>query len=120
MGLVRTQKGSDHARDTHFLKTAEGGFVRTRRESNQARARGTHFLETARKELVTTRKTTGRGTLTFWRPQKEGLVTTQNESDRGRGTHFLETEKGGTFQDTERKRSSEWHSLSGDSRGRDL
>ena len=47
---------------------------------------------------------TGRGTLTLWRRQVEGLVREQTETDRARHTHFLEMAEGGTCQDTERNR----------------
>ena len=49
------------------------------------------------------KKVTKQGRLTNWRPQKEGLVRTQKESDQARQTHCLETTEGGTCQNTERK-----------------
>ena len=45
---------------------------------------------------------------------------TLKEIDRARRTHQLKTAEGGTCQDTERNRPSEWHSQTEDSRGRDL
>ena len=41
----------------------------------------------------------------------------KKKRDRVRDTYFLETAEGGTCQIKERKRPSEGHSLSGDSRG---
>ena len=66
------------------------------------------------------KKVTEQGTLTSWRVQREGFVRTWKESDQARHTHFLETAEGGICQDTEGKRLSKAHSLSGDRRGRDL
>jgi hypothetical protein len=66
------------------------------------------------------KKPTDRGALTPWRRQREGFVRTWKEIDRARGTHKLEMAEGGTCQDKERNRLTEGHSLSGDSRGRDL
>jgi hypothetical protein len=43
-----------------------------------------------------------------------GQVRAEKGCDRARGTHNLETALGGTTQDKERKRLSEWHSLSRD------
>ena len=62
---------------------------------------------------------TKQGALTLWRPQREGQVRTQKESDQTRGTHSLETTEGGTSQDMEREQPSKGHSLPGDHRGRD-
>ena len=42
------------------------------------------------------RKATEQGTLTPWRPQREGFVRTQKESNQERHTHFLETAEAGT------------------------
>ena len=62
----------------------------------------------------------GRGTLTPWRRQMDGLVREQTETDRAKRTHFLEMAEGGTCQDTEKNRRSELHSRPGDGRGRDM
>ena len=62
---------------------------------------------------------TEQGALTSWRPQREGQVRTQKESDQARGTHILETTEGGTSQDMERKQLSKGHSHPGDHRRRD-
>ena len=45
---------------------------------------------------------------------------TRKETDRPRRTHKLETAEGGTCHHTQGNRPTEAHSLSGDSRGRDL
>ena len=66
------------------------------------------------------KKSTERGALTTWRRQREGLVRRQKETDRLRLTHILETASRGTCQDTERNRSTEAHSPTGDGIGRDL
>jgi len=55
-----------------------------------------------------------------WRPQREGLIRAQRESDQVMGTHELETTEGGTCQNMERKQLSNGHSLPGYSRERDL
>ena len=68
------------------------------------------------------KKPTDRGTLTNWRWQREELVRTQKETDRPRHTYGLETTEaeGGMYQNTERNRPREAHSLSGDGRGKDF
>ena len=50
----------------------------------------------------------------------ERLVRRTKEFDQVRLTHILETVEGGTCQDNERTRPTEAHSLSGESRERDL
>jgi hypothetical protein len=65
-------------------------------------ARGTHSLETAEERTLARHRKNPRGSLTLWRQQRKGLVTTRKETDQVRGTHILETAEGGTFQDTER------------------
>ena len=65
------------------------------------------------------KKLTERRALTPWRWQREGLVRIRKETDRATRTHSLETE-GETCQDMERNRPSDEHSLSRDSRGKDL
>ena len=65
------------------------------------------------------RKQTDRGTLTFWRWQRERLVRIRKETNRPRRTHKLEMAEGGTCH-TQGNRPTEAHSLSGDGRGRDL
>ena len=65
-------------------------------------------------------KPTERGALTSWRHQREGLVSTQEDTDRARLTHTLETAEGRTCQDRERNRPNEVHSLPGDGKGRSL
>jgi len=105
-GVVRIQKESNRARDTHFLEIAEKGLVRTQKETNQLRVRGTYKLETTeggtcqdiqRNQLSKGHllsgdsrggylsghrwKLTDQGALTNWRWQEEGLVRTQKETD---------------------------------------
>ena len=88
--LVRTSKVGDRKKGAHFLETGKGGICQACKEA------------------------TMQGALTPWRLQRQGFVRTQEESNQARGTHFLETMDGGTCQDTERKRLSEGHLLSGD------
>ena len=66
------------------------------------------------------KKPTNQGALTLWRPQREGHVRTQKETNQPRGTHKLETTEGGTCQDTERNQPTKGHSPPGDHRGRDM
>jgi hypothetical protein len=96
-GLVGTRKEIDQARDTHVLKTAEGG---TRQDMERNRPSKGNSLPGD-----------GRG---------GGLVRTWKEADQARGTHQLETTEGGTCQDMGRNRPSEGHSLPGDGGERDL
>jgi len=65
------------------------------------------------------KKLTEQGALTNWRPQREGQIRTQKETDQARGTHRLEITERGTSQDMERNQPSEGHPLPGDSRRRD-
>jgi hypothetical protein len=116
-GQVRTRKGRNRARDTHFLETAEGGTSQgTARKlpSEGCSLPGNHR---ERNKSEHEKEVTARGALTFWRPQLEGQVRAWKEDDRARGTHFLETTERGTSQDTEGNRLSEGHSLPGDHRG---
>jgi len=48
------------------------------------------------------KKLTKQWALTNWKPQREGQVRTQQETDQAGGTHHLGTTEGGTSQDTER------------------
>ena len=130
-GLVRTGKETDGARHAHFLEMAEEGpcqdtesnrlceghslpgHIRGRdllRHGIKATERGTltwTWLNWQKEGLVRTRrKPTGRGALTFWRRQREGLVRIREEADRARHTHSLKTAEGGTRQDTENNPSS--------------
>ena len=51
-------------------------------------------------------KVTKQGRLTDWRPQREGLVRTQKESDQARQTHKLESAEGRASQHKERMQES--------------
>ena len=91
-GQIRMRKETERARLT-FWDRIEGDKS-GHGESETYRARGAHFLETA-----------SRG-------------TSQEKPGRAKGAHFLETASRGTSQDTERNRSSEGHSQTGDRIGR--
>ena len=102
------------------LETAEGGTCQdternrpTDAHSPTGDVRGRH-LSGHRKEQ------TDRRALTSWRQQREALVRTPKETDRPTRTHFLQTAEVGTCQDTERNRSTDAHSQTGDSRERHL
>ena len=77
-GPVRTWKGTDSARSTHVLETAEGG---TCQDTEKGQPSEGHSQPG---------------------DSREGLVRTQRETDQARDTHELETAVGGTCQDTER------------------
>ena len=116
-GLVRTQKETDQARDTHQLQTAEEGSC-WNTERNQPRngysLPGDHRGRDLSKHK---KKPTEQGALTLWTPERNVLVRTQNGSDRARCAHTLETAEGGACQDTERNRPGKGHSQTGDHRG---
>ena len=118
--LVRIQKEINQARGTHSLETTEGGTCQDT-ERRQPSKGHLHTRDHRGRDLSGHRKkATKQGALTCWRPQREGLVRIQKESNQERGTHCLETTEGGTCQDTERKQPSKGHSPTGDHRGRDL
>ena len=101
-GGVRTWKETDQARGTHSLETVEGGSSQSMESNRQSKghllpgdSRGRHKSGHGKKQMK-------QGALTNWRPQGEGQVRTQKETDQVRGTHILETAAGGTSQDTER------------------
>ena len=73
-GLVRTQKGADRPRRTHFLETAEGGNCQDTERNPSTEA---HSLPGDSRGIDLSghrKKLTDRGTLTLWRRQREGLV----------------------------------------------
>ena len=111
---------TDWARTTHVLETAEGGTCQYMKRNRQSEAHSLSGDSRGRGLSGHGKKPTERGTITFWRRQREGLVRTWKETDRARPTHILETAEEGTCQDTERNRSSEGHSRPGDGRGREL
>ena len=119
-GPVRTCKETDRPRHTHKLETAEGGTCQDTQGNRQTEVHSRTGDSRARNLSGHARKPTNRGALTNWRWQREGLVRTCKETDRLRHTHSLETAERGTCQDTQGNRQTEVHSLSGDSRGRDL
>ena len=91
-GLVRTQKESDRPRHTHSLETANRGTCQdterirpTKAHSHPGDGRQKRDLSGHRKNPI------DRGSLTDWRRQTEGLVSTLKESDRPRPTHSLKT-----------------------------
>ena len=121
-GLVRTWKASKQTSLTYW-RPQMGGLVRARTETD--RRRRAHILET--EEVVTYQdmernresevhlrsgdgrgsnlsghgeKVTDRGALTFWRRQREGLVSTRKRTDQTRHAHFLDIAEYGTCQDT--------------------
>jgi len=119
-GLVRTRKESDRARCTHNLETPEGGTCQDTEGKRLSKAHSQSGGHRGRDLSGHERKGIERGTLTSWRPQREGPVRTRKETDRARCTHFLQTAEGGTCHDKKGKRLSEVHSLPGDNRGRDM
>ena len=96
-GLVRTPKGTDRARHTHILETAEGGTCQDTERNPSTEAHSLSGDGRGRDLSGHSKKPTDQGALTSWRQQREGLC-----------------------EDTERNRPSDEHSLPGDGRGRDL
>src|SRR5947208_2050197 len=115
-----TQKETDRARHTHVLETAEGGTCHDTERNQPSEAYSRPGDSRGRDLSGHRKKPTERGTLTYWRRQREGLVRTHKETDRARLTHVLEVAEGRTCQDTERNRPSKSHSPPGDGRGKDL
>jgi hypothetical protein len=94
-GQVKTWKESDRARRTHELETVSGG---TSQDTERIRLRKVHSRtgdRIGRDKSGHGKNPTERGTLTLWRPHREGQVRTRKESDRARGTHSLESASGG-------------------------
>ena len=119
-GFVRTRKETDRARGTHRLETAERGTCQDTERNRPSKGHSLSGDGRGRDLSGHEKKPTEQGTLTVWRRQRKGLVRTRKENDRARCTHFLETAEAETCQDMEGNRQSKVHSLSGDSRGRDL
>ena len=120
-GLVRTRKETDRTRcSTHFLQTAEGGTCQDTQGNRPTEAHSHSGDDRGRDLSGQGKKPTGRGALTNWRRQREGLVRTQKGTNRPRRTHTLQMAEGGTCQVTERNRPTEAHSHPGNGRGRDL
>ena len=111
---VRRWKESDRARATHILETASEG---TSQDTERIQLSEGHSRtgDRIRSDISGRGKDpTEWGALTSWRRYREDQVRTRNGSDRARGTHILETASGGTSQNMERIRPSEWHLRSGD------
>ena len=118
-GQVRTWKETDRAMRTHQLETTRGG---TSQDTERHRPSDVHSRpgdSTGRDKSGHGKKLTERCTLTSLRPHREGQVRRRKETDRAMRTHFLETAHGGTSQETERNRTSDAHSLSGDRKWKD-
>ena len=118
--LVTTRNEKDRARPTHFLEVEEGGTCQNTERTRPTKAHSHTGDGKGRGLSGHAKKSTERGALTNWRRQRKGLVRTRKETDRARRTHVLETAERGIFQDTERNRPTEAHSLPGDGGGRDL
>ena len=118
--FVRPQKEINQARHTHSLEMAGGGTCQDTERNWPSEAHSLSGDGRGRNLSGHGKKLTERGTLTSWRQQKEGLVSTQKKNERARHTHILKTEEGGTCQDTEKNWPSETHSLSGDGRWKNL
>ena len=141
--LVRTRKEIDQSRRTHLLETAEEETCRDMKRNRPIEVHSPTGDGRGRDFSGHGKKPTGRGALTSWRRQREGLVRPWKETDRprcthilemgegglvrtwkeidqSRCTHFLETAEGGTCQDMERNRPTEVHSLARDGRGMDV
>ena len=118
--LVRTRKYND--REGHLLSgDGKGRDLSGQKEAGQEGC--PHSLSGDGKWRGSSghrKKLNERGTLTFWRRQREGVVRTRKQTDRPRCTHVLNMLEGGTCQDNERNRLIEVHSRPGEGRGRDL
>jgi hypothetical protein len=122
---VRTVRGSEEARGTHSLESAERDKSGVRGVKG---SEGTHILESV--EVETSQDGAGkqgseghsrpeehkgrgksgrlkgereRGALTSWKAQREGQVRTTKGREHARGTHFLDSAEVETIQDGERK-----------------
>ena len=79
--LVRTQKESNRAKHTHFLETAEGVTHQDMEGKQLSEVHSQSGDRRGRDLSGHGKKLTKPGALTIWRPQREGLVRTQKESD---------------------------------------
>ena len=118
-GQVRTQKGSDRLRPTHRLETTYGGTSQVTERIRPTNVHSPTGDRTGMDKSGHRKNPTDRGSLTNWRPHREGKVRTWKESNQPRPTHQLEIAQGGTSQDTERIPSTEAHSPTRDDTGRD-
>jgi hypothetical protein len=79
-----TRKGSDRARGTHSLETAEGGSVQDTERSRPSKGNSRPGNRRGRDKSGHEKKVTERGALTNWRPHREGQVRTQEkETEQG-------------------------------------
>ena len=93
------QKDTDRGRCTHFLKMAEGGTCQDTERNRPSKAHSRSRDGRGRDLSGQGKKKTERGALTYWRYQREGLVSTRKETNRARYTHKLETAEGGASQE---------------------
>src|SRR5260221_401813 len=106
LGLVRTWKANRPARDMGWLERGGVG-IGQKMESKQAskghslpgEGRGWDWSEHGK-------QTSQQGTLTCWRGQRLGLVSTWKANKPARDTHSLESAEGGIGQNMERKEAS--------------
>jgi len=98
-----TWKESDRARGTHKLGTPEGEASQDMERKRPRQGHSPTGDHIRREKLGHRKKVTGPGGLTSWRPQREGHIRTEKESNQVRGAHILETTEGGTSQDMERE-----------------
>ena len=103
-------------RGTHFLEIAEGGTCQDMERKQPLN--GNSLPGDSRGRDLSGLERIEQGAPTPWRPQREGLVRTWEDSDQARGAHILATTEGGTCQDTERKRTPQGHSPTGDCRAK--
>ena len=101
-GLVKTWKKIDQARSTHSLEMAEGVTCQDTEKNRLSEGHSLAGDGKGRNLSGHENKPTKRGSLTFWRQQRKGLVRTWKQTDRARDTHQLKTAVGGIYQDTER------------------
>ena len=119
-GPVRMRKKTDQPRHTHILEMAEGVTCQDA-ESNRPTKVHLHPGDSRGRDLSGHgKKPTNRGTLTFWRQQREGLSGHRKKpAERGTLTNWRQ-QREELCQDMERTQPTKVHSLPGDSRGRDL
>ena len=111
---VRIRKKIDRGRALTSWKRQRSreGYVRTRKESGQAR--GTHSLKTAEVRTIqdTERKPLSEGH-SLPGDRRGGQVRQRKESDQTSDTYSLETAEGRSSQDTGRKWLNEGHARTG-------
>jgi len=92
------QKETSQVRGTHPLETAvtEGGTYQNTERNQSSKGHSPSGDHRGRDKSGHRKKPTNQWALTNWRPQREGQVRTQKETNQPRGTHFLETTEGRT------------------------